>query len=121
MATIGNFERSEDGNYQGVLNTLTIDKKVSIEKIEKTNDRAPDYRIFALSDKTDAKSDIGAGWLKESQAGNQYMQVSIDSPDLQKPINGALFSREDGKADMVWERPKEQSKAMDRADKAMSM
>ena len=43
------------------------------------------------------------------QLGNveplEYISVKLEDPYLDKPINAALFHREDG-ADLVWSRPK---------------
>jgi uncharacterized protein (DUF736 family) len=36
-----------------------------------------------------------------------YISVKLDGPEMDKPINAALFDREDG-ADLVWSRPKPQ-------------
>ena len=34
----------------------------------------------------------------------KYISVKLDGPEMVKPINAALFHREDG-ADLVWSRP----------------
>ena len=35
----------------------------------------------------------------------KYISVKLDGPEMTKPINAALFHRDDG-ADLVWSRPK---------------
>jgi hypothetical protein len=47
MATIGSFKKSETGDYAGAVKTLTLNVKARITPVEKTNDKAPDFRIFA--------------------------------------------------------------------------
>ena len=47
MATIGTFTKSENG-YTGAVKTLTLNVKAQFRAGEKsTNDKAPDFRIFA--------------------------------------------------------------------------
>ena len=47
MATIGSFKKSENGDYAGAVKTLTLNVKARITPVEKTNDKAPDFRIYA--------------------------------------------------------------------------
>ncbi len=48
MATIGTFTKSENG-FTGAVKTLALNTKTRITPAEKTNDKGPDYRIFAGS------------------------------------------------------------------------
>ena len=43
----GSFKKSENGDYAGAVKTLTLNVKARITPVEKTNDKAPDFRIFA--------------------------------------------------------------------------
>jgi len=45
MATIGTFTRSETG-FTGAVKTLTLNVKAQFRAGEKSNDKAPDFRIF---------------------------------------------------------------------------
>ena len=48
MATIGTFTKDDAGNYNGAIKTLTLNVKSAIlRKVEKDNDKAPDFRIFS--------------------------------------------------------------------------
>jgi Protein of unknown function (DUF736) len=47
MATIGSFKKSENGDYAGAVKTLTLNVKARITPVDKTNDKAPDFRIYA--------------------------------------------------------------------------
>ena len=47
MAQIGTFTRAEDGSYTGTIKTLSLNIKARFLPAEKTNDKAPDFRVFA--------------------------------------------------------------------------
>ena len=55
MATIGSFTKSENGDYAGSVKTLTLNVKARITPVDKANDKAPDFRIYA------GRSDIEFG------------------------------------------------------------
>ena len=101
MAQIGTFKHTEKG-YEGTIVTLHLSKKVKfIANENKKSDDSPDYFVKS------GRSDFGAAW-KETKDGDEpleYLSVKLDCPTLVKPINAALFDREDG-ADLVWTRPK---------------
>ncbi len=44
-------------------------------------------------------------WSVDAQATKSRISVKLEDPYLDKPINAALFHRDDG-ADLVWSRPK---------------
>jgi uncharacterized protein (DUF736 family) len=49
MATIGTFTKDAAGNYNGAIKTLTLNvKQAVLRKVEKDNDKAPDFRIFSV-------------------------------------------------------------------------
>ena len=54
MATIGSFKKSENGDYAGAVKTLTLNVKARIAPVEKTNDKAPDFRIYAGAGKSNS-------------------------------------------------------------------
>jgi len=48
MATIGSFTQQADGSYSGSIKTLTLNVKAAqLRANEKTDDKAPDFRIFS--------------------------------------------------------------------------
>ena len=55
MATIGTFTK-QDGSFVGSLTTLTVKSKVTISPIDKTSDKAPDFRVYG------GAAEIGAAW-----------------------------------------------------------
>ena len=82
MATIGNFKKSENGDYAGSVKTLTLNVKARITPVEKSNDKAPDFRIFAGRTETE----LGAAWKKTSNEGRDYLSVKLDDPSFPSPI-----------------------------------
>jgi len=98
MATIGNFTRTGDG-FTGTVSTLTLDAKVQVRPAEQTNEKAPDFRIFA------GRAAIGAAWKKTSNEGRDYLSVKLDDPSLPAPILANLFEIERGEYELIWSRP----------------
>lgn len=98
MATIGTFTKSGDG-FNGNVSTLTLDANVQVRPVEKTSDKAPDYRISA------GRADIGAAWKKTSGEGRDYVSMKIDDPSLPAPILANLFEMSDGEYELIWSRP----------------
>lgn len=77
MTAIGNLERLDDDTFVGNLNLMTINAQIRFYPIEnKSRDTSPDFRVYA------GRAEIGAGWWKNSQAGNAYISVSLASPEL---------------------------------------
>jgi len=69
-------------------------------------------RLTARSRTLPPCCDIGVAWNETSEPQDDsepmdYISVKLDGPEMNKPINAALFDREDG-ADLVWSRPKAQ-------------
>ena len=100
MATIGTFSRTED-SYVGTIRTMTINVKAKIiPNKEKTNDKAPDYRVYA------GGAELGAGWREVSKEDErEYLSLKLDDPSFAAPIRAALFESPDDKTGvMVWNR-----------------
>jgi uncharacterized protein (DUF736 family) len=59
MATIGIFTQDDTGNFNGSIKTLSLNVKQAIfRKVEKDNDKAPDFRIFS------GATEFGAAWMQ---------------------------------------------------------
>jgi uncharacterized protein (DUF736 family) len=99
MATIGSFKKSENGDYAGAVKTLTLNVKARITPVEKTNDKAPDFRIYA------GRTEFGAAWKKTSNEGREYLSVKLDDPSFPSPIYASLVEGE-GEDDLslIWSR-----------------
>jgi uncharacterized protein (DUF736 family) len=84
---IGTFKKDGNG-YAGNIETLTLRAKITFEPTDKRGDKAPDYRVFLISD--DFTSEIGAAWKKISRESAEYLSVSIDDPSFAEKINCRL-------------------------------
>ncbi len=96
MATIGTFTKKDQG-FQGTIATMSIKAKVSITPVERENEKAPDFRVFA------GTAEIGAAWSATSKAGNGYLSVKLDDPSFAAPIICRLVETGGAHA-LVWTR-----------------
>jgi uncharacterized protein (DUF736 family) len=98
MATIGTFTKTENG-FTGAVKTLTLNVKARISPSEKSNDKAPDFRIFA------GQTEFGAAWKKKSAEGRDYLSVKLDDPSFPAPIYASLVEIEGEDAlSLIWSR-----------------
>ena len=98
MATIGTFTKDDAGNYNGAIKTLTLNVKSAVlRKVEKDNDKAPDFRIFS------GQTEFGAAWMKTSREDRSYLSVKLDDPSFPAPIYASLVDADDGYA-LIWSR-----------------
>ena len=99
---IGTFTKTEDGVFEGEINTLTLNAELRIKPVEKSGDNGPDFRVY----RSDTDVEVGAGWQKTSQKGNPYGSINIDDPVFPHPMWTALTKRDDGGYDLKWSRPR---------------
>jgi len=98
MYTIGTFTK-KDAGYQGTIKTLGLKTKAVFVPLEKTNDKAPDYRVIS-----DDGVEFGAAWQKTAEkSGNPYLSVTLDSFNLPAPIYCRLVEADKG-FNLVWSR-----------------
>jgi uncharacterized protein (DUF736 family) len=101
MPTIGTFTADKDG-YVGTIRTMTINVKTRIvANDKKSNDKAPDFRVYA------GGAELGAAW-RERTGGDEpkdYLSVQLDDPSFSEPIRAAFFENmEEGTGVLVWSR-----------------
>jgi uncharacterized protein (DUF736 family) len=96
MAIIGTFTKTDNG-FQGALATLTLKAKLSITPVEKTGEKAPDYRVYA------GAVEVGAAWSATSKEGKPYLSVKLDDPSFSAPVLARLIETDKGHA-LVWNR-----------------
>lgn len=107
MATIGTFNPTKAGGYEGTIATLMTNRKVRfVPNDDKKTEKSPDYFVKS------GRCDLGVAWNETSEPEDDrepvdYISVKFDGPEMEKPFNAALFDREDG-ADLVWTRAKTQ-------------
>jgi len=97
MAIIGTFTK-DNGGFTGTLATLAVKAKVTISAVEKSGDKAPDFRVYAGKD-----VEIGAAWAATSKGGSQYLSVKLDDPSFAAPVLARLVETETGHV-LVWTR-----------------
>ena len=98
MATIGTFMKQADGSYSGAIKTLTLNVKAAqLRENEKSDDKAPDYRIFA------GQTEFGAAWKRTSRENRDYLSCKLDDPSFPVPIYASLVEAEEGYS-LIWSR-----------------
>lgn len=99
MATIGTFTKTENG-YTGAVKTLTLNVKARIVAAEKSNDKAPDFRVFA------GPTEFGAAWKKKAnETGREYLSLKLDDPSFPAPIYASLVEIEgEDSLSLIWSR-----------------
>lgn len=98
MATIGAFNQQANGNYSGSIKTLTLNvKSAQLRANDKTDDKAPDYRIFS------GQTEFGAAWKRTSREEREYLSVKLDDPSFPAPIYASLVEI-DGGHSLIWSR-----------------
>ena len=101
MATIGTFTKDDAGNYNGAIKTLTLNVKSAVlRKVEKDNDKAPDFRIFS------GQTEFGAAWMKTSREDRAYLSVKLDDPSFSAPIYASLIDADEGYS-LIWSRSRQ--------------
>jgi len=99
MATIGTFTKTENG-FTGAVTTLALNVKARITPSEKSNEKAPDFRIFAGQ-----TVEFGAAWKKTSSEGREYLSVKLDDPSFPAPIYASLVEVEGEEGfSLIWSR-----------------
>jgi len=98
MANIGTFTAEKDG-FTGQLRTLTLNVKL-VPSDKGDNESAPDFHVQAAS------YDIGAAWKKTSEAGREYLSVTLDDPPFPATVYARLIEGVNGTHDLIWSRSK---------------
>lgn len=104
---IGSFEYNHaEDTYIGNIATLNFSfERVMLTPNDRKTDRQPDYRVEALT--APGKIELGAGWKRVSDKGNEYVSLSLDGPLLSAPLDARIFVESDGvTAMLVWNRQK---------------
>jgi uncharacterized protein (DUF736 family) len=79
---LGTFTKLDDGVFAGTINTLNVSAGIAIVPVAKTNDKAPDYRVYA-SGSGRYRTEIGAGWSQVAKAsGETYINLKIAAPEF---------------------------------------
>ena len=100
MATIGTFVKTAEGSFSGSIKTLSLNVRTAqLRPNDKTDERAPDFRIFA------GATEFGAAWKKTSREGRDYHSVKLDDPSCPAPIYASLVETDtEGEFSLIWSR-----------------
>lgn len=102
MAVIGEFATNGNNSIVGNVRTLTVSMRARLNPIERVSVEAPDFRITAANG-----AEVGAGWNKVSDDGEEYISVQLDDPSFNAPISAALWPGEkEGEFTLIWSCPK---------------
>lgn len=107
---IGNFtyDKSSD-TYRGSVSTMLIDRlDIHLRPTRRASEREPAYRV--VRDGDGSAIELGAAWARKSDKGKPYLSVVLDDPSLPQSLHAALFPETDGKASLVWNRPRGESR-----------
>lgn len=97
MIQLGRFQHADDG-YAGALRALTIDAALRIVPIARTNDKAPDHRVFV------GDLECGAAWSLTDDKSAGVLNVKLDDPALAEPIYARLVRGQGDEFLLVWSR-----------------
>lgn len=107
---IGTFTKNENGAFEGQIQTFNLSAALTLVAINNPNEKGPHYRVLFSATELEA----GAGWVKTSQQGKDYLSLKLDGPTLDHPIYAAM-TEENGQFKLNWSRPKSNTDA-DRVD-----
>lgn len=72
MAIIATFTKQENGSFRGMLASPLFNGKAAIVPIEKSGDKAPDYRVYL------GKYEFGAAWNATGKDGrSRFISVKL--------------------------------------------
>jgi uncharacterized protein (DUF736 family) len=83
----------------GSISTLAFSLPIELKEAPKTeNPKAPAFIVFGKSN-SGTLVQIGAAWIKVLErgpnAGNEFLTISIDDPNLPRALNVAAFKNAD--------------------------
>lgn len=112
---IGTFNHDKKtGCYKGDILTLGFQfSDVELSPAKKGSEREPDYRLTAKT--ASGHVELGAAWKRTSEAGNEYLSVSLDGPLMAASVFTALFPEKGGAWSLIWSRAKKADMALPEA------
>ena len=103
---IGTLKAHADGVHIGRIVTMAFAATIALREFVSTNERAPAFDVMALSADRRSWVKVGALWeYTSNETGEVFLSGRIDDPSLEKPIDVALFSQQDGSYNVAWRRP----------------
>ena len=109
---IGNFNYNQPKDtYTGEIKTLTLLRgKVTFRPSDSKSAKGPHYRVTVEG--APGAVELGAAWKRRSEAGREFLSVTLDDPALTRSLSAALMPSDDGSsAVLIWSRPKRKASA----------
>jgi uncharacterized protein (DUF736 family) len=103
---IGAFTHNKaKDTYTSEIKTLTLHRpKVAFRPTEGKTGKGPDYRV--VLDGAPGAVELDAAWKRASEAGGEFLSITVDDPALSHPLSAALIAAEDrAGAILIWSRP----------------
>lgn len=108
---IGNFTYDQASDaYTGEIRTLTLQRNsVQFRAVRNSGERGPNYRI--VEESAAGIVELGAAWKRTSNAGADFLSVTLDDPALPRALSAALMLGENKAATLIWSRASKARKA----------
>lgn len=104
--------QNPEAEYTGKIACRIINAQLKFSSEDKGgNSNAPDYSVWAKEGGNVYQ--LGNAWRKNGKDGSQFLSITLDSPDMDVPLNVTAFEVK-GKPDeleIVWQRPRQDRKA----------
>src|SRR3546814_2512828 len=95
MANIGYINKTDEGGLVGKIDTLAFSATIGLRRFMSDNPKAPKYDVMAL---TPTRTWVKIGALFEQSirsSGESFYQGRIDDPSMSRPMDIALFAKEE--------------------------
>lgn len=111
----GHLKVNANGEWQGKIQTLHVDMDIKLERIpstERKSDSSPVFNVMARGRNNSAVK-VGVAFekrIKDTQEA--FYSLTIDDPSMAAPLYVTAFpAEEQGKFDIVWQRPRKKEAA----------
>ena len=106
------YLKLENNEWRGKVTTLHIDMPIKLVAAERRTENAPAFDVFSQT-KSGSAVKVGVAFEKRMKDSNEaFYSITIDDPSMEAPLYVTAFpSKEDGKFDIVWQRPRKKDAA----------
>jgi uncharacterized protein (DUF736 family) len=97
--------------FKGSIASPMISGRIALKPLDKRSTNAPDFAVLKSSGPSTAPVEVGNAWVKKHKdgpkAGKDFLTITFDGPDFDKPFYVTAFRRDDNDAelDITWNRP----------------
>lgn len=106
------YLKLENNEWRGKISTLHIDMAIKLAPVERRSENGPAFYVYAAGKGGHAVK-VGVAFEKRMKdSGEAFYSLSIDDPSLDATLYVTAFpTKEDGKLDIVWQRPRKKEAA----------